>query len=143
MSNITDIMSKNHTDCDEIFAQVEREVDNLEWDKATTDFISFVDAMEKHFGAEENILFPTFEERTGQTMGPTQVMRMEHKQIRQLFEEMQICINNRDRDEYLGLSETLLMLMRQHNMKEEQMLYPMADQVLSADAEEIISRMGI
>ncbi|OOZ36881.1 hemerythrin domain-containing protein [Solemya velesiana gill symbiont] len=42
----------------------------------------------------------------------------------------------------MGLSETLMMIMQQHNMKEEQMLYRMADQVLAADAEAVIQQMN-
>ena len=33
---------------------------------------------------EENILIPAFEAQTGNSMGPTQIMRMEHQQIRDL-----------------------------------------------------------
>jgi len=40
-----------------------------------------------------------------------------------------------------GLSETLNMLMQQHNMKEENMLYPMSDQVLSSDRDSVILAM--
>jgi len=46
-----------------------------------------------------------------------------------------------DKDAYLGLSETLNMLMQQHNMKEENMLYPMSDQVLSSDRDSVILAM--
>jgi iron-sulfur cluster repair protein YtfE (RIC family) len=42
---------------------------------------------------------------------------------------------------YLGLSETLLMLMRQHNMKEENILYPMADQALAGEQADLVARM--
>ena len=36
-----------------------------------------------------------------------------------------------NRDDYLGIADTLLILMQQHNMKEEQMLYNMMDQHLT------------
>ena len=55
-------------------------------------------------------------------MGPTRMMRMEHEQMRQLFSELAEALENRDKDGYLGLSETLMILMQQHNMKEEQVL---------------------
>lgn len=86
--------------------------------------------MLNHFSMEEEKLFPAFEQHLGHTMGPTQVMRMEHNQMKQLFSEMQQAVKARDDAQYLGLSETLMMIMQQHNMKEEQMLYPMMDQTL-------------
>ncbi len=69
--------------------------------------------------------------------GPTQVMRMEHQQMRALVQDLDTALNNQDKDRYLGLSETLMVMMQQHNMKEEMMLYPMLAQNL-AQGEEII-----
>ena len=42
---------------------------------------------------------------------------------------------------FLGLSETLNMLMQQHNLKEENMLYPMSDQVLGDEGASLIREM--
>jgi hemerythrin-like domain-containing protein len=67
--------------------------------------------------------------------GPTQVMRMEHEQMRDLMQEMANAVAAGNQDSYLGLSETLNMLMQQHNLKEENMLYPMSDRVLGATAQ--------
>ncbi len=61
--------------------------------------------------------------------GPTQMMRMEHAQMLQVLEQMKDDIINKDKEHFFGLSETLMMLMQQHNMKEEQMLYRMADNI--------------
>ncbi len=46
-----------------------------------------------------------------------------------------------DSNEYLGQGETLLILMQQHNMKEERILYPMADEVLARDSEQLLAQM--
>ncbi|MBL3588553.1 MAG: hemerythrin domain-containing protein, partial [gamma proteobacterium endosymbiont of Lamellibrachia anaximandri] len=90
---------------------------------------------------EEEVLFPAFEEVTGMAMGPTVVMRGEHAQMRDLFQEMTESVEAKDQDRYLGLSDTLLVVMQQHNAKEEQMLYQMSDQVLGGQASELLSRM--
>ncbi|MES9956864.1 MAG: hemerythrin domain-containing protein [Sedimenticola sp.] len=142
MTLITETLAGDHRRCDEIFAQVEELISLNDWEKGAPGFAEFNEAMEHHFNMEESVLFPSFEARTGQTMGPTQVMRSEHVQMRQLFSEMAQAVELQDRERYLGLSETLMMIMQQHNMKEEQMLYRMADQVLGADAEEIIQQMN-
>jgi len=141
MESITQTQSLEHSRCDKQFAQTEDNIAKNKWEPATKDFTAFVNAMEQHFSIEEQVLFPTIEERTGISAGPTQVMRMEHQQMRQVFAEMQNCVNQQNRQEYLGLSETLLMLMQQHNAKEEQILYPMGDQVLGKDVPSILNKM--
>ncbi len=70
------------------------------------------------------MLFPAFEQATGMTMGPTRVMRMEHEQMRGLLSQMAMAAT--DIDALVEHGDTLLMLTQQHNMKEEGMLYPMA-----------------
>ena len=60
--------------------------------------------------------------------------------MRELFAEMQAALTAKDTHTYAGLSETLLVLMQQHNFKEEQMLYQMADRTLG-DREGIIQQM--
>jgi iron-sulfur cluster repair protein YtfE (RIC family) len=50
--------------------------------------------------------------------------------MRDLLQEMAKAVAAGNQNGYLGLSETLNMLMQQHNLKEENMLYPMADRVL-------------
>ncbi len=75
------------------------------------------------------------------SMGPTQMMRMEHAQMRQLFDDMRQALERQDRNDYLGASETLLILMQQHNLKEEQMLYPMSEQTLGEDSAAVLEKM--
>lgn len=141
MPNITDTMSADHRRCDDIFSEAEEAVSKGNWSQGAPKYAEFRKSMEHHFSKEEEVLFPTFEQRTGQTMGPTQVMRMEHSQMRQLFAEMAESVEQQDQERYLGLSETLLMVMQQHNSKEEQILYHMADQVLSSEVTEVIEQM--
>jgi iron-sulfur cluster repair protein YtfE (RIC family) len=54
---------------------------------------------------------------------------------------MEQALAKQDADAYLGLAETMLMLLRQHNMKEEQILYPMADQALADSASTMVREM--
>jgi len=141
METIAQTLSHDHSRCDQLFAKAEEGVAKTNWERATTDFANFRAAMERHFTMEEEVLFPTIEERVGQRIGPTQVMRMEHQQMRDVFVEMAESVTQQDSDEYLGLSETLLMLMQQHNGKEEHMLYPLSDRVLQRDAPAVIKEM--
>lgn len=86
-------------------------------------------------------MFPAFEERTGMRQGPTAMMRSEHLQMIDLFKQMSEAIVQKDTNAYLGDADTLLIIMQQHNVKEEQMLYQMADQALVSNLDELLERM--
>ena len=75
------------------------------------------------------------------TSGPTAIMRMEHDQMRGMFVQMRAAIEAKDGEQYLGAAETLLILLQQHNMKEESMMYPMLDQSLSDDANSLLAQL--
>lgn len=141
METISSYMTRDHHRCDELFAQAEAAVSGQDWAVIATELRVFLDSMQHHFKMEEEVLFPAFEQRTGMSMGPTQVMRMEHVQMRELFDAMADAVKQQDRDEFLGQAETLLVMMQQHNMKEEQMLYHMADQALADETEETLQKM--
>lgn len=142
MAVISDYMSRHHRDCDDAFARAEEAVAAASnWSDAERYAGTFLREMERHIGMEENVLFPAFEEATGMDGGPTAMMRMEHEQMRDLFVGMRAAIATKNADEYAGLSETFLVLLQQHNMKEESMLYPMLDQALGNDAGELLARI--
>ncbi|MCP4002344.1 MAG: hemerythrin domain-containing protein [Gammaproteobacteria bacterium] len=134
MQIISQYMQQNHRECDELFVHVEASASDGNWADTASHFESFNKLLEQHLNMEEQVLFPAFETETGHTQGPTAVMRMEHEQIRGLIAELKTCYENQDSQRFLGLSESLMMLIQQHNMKEEQMLYPMTDQALSDTA---------
>ena len=140
--SISNHMSADHRRCDEIYAQAEQAVADKNWDSAATWHRQFIEAMQYHFTMEEEILFPRFEEVSGMTMGPTQMMRHEHQQMRQLFAQMDSALKGEQRDDYLGAAETLLIMMQQHNAKEEQILYPMTDQTLASESAEMVERLS-
>ena len=141
MNDISHYLSADHEHCDALFAAAENAVGDMDWPTASGRLAEFTQATLRHFAREETILFPEFEDRTGMAGGPTQVMRLEHEQMRNTLEGMAAAVAGHDADAYLGLSETLLMLMRQHNMKEERILYPMADQALADQAPALVARM--
>jgi hemerythrin-like domain-containing protein len=141
MHTILEFMGSDHKACDDLFAAAEAAVAKKNWDSARSLFDSFQAAMAHHLAMEEEVLFPAFEARTGMTMGPTQVMRSEHEQMRDLIASMARAVAESGQDRYLGLSETLNMLMQQHNLKEENVLYPMTDQVLGGERDDLIRSM--
>ncbi|MCH7696383.1 MAG: hemerythrin domain-containing protein [Proteobacteria bacterium] len=141
MPNIQEYMTEDHRRCDELFALGEESVSQGNWDRAKQQTSEFISAMEHHFMMEEQVLFPAFEQRSGITEGPTSVMRREHQQMRELFGELEPALEEKRQEDYLDTMETLLILMQQHNMKEEGMLYPMSDKEIGVDVEQLIADM--
>ncbi len=141
MTSIADFLIRGHRQCDEIFAITEEAAHSGDLARCRTRFQQFQAEMEHHFQQEERVLFPTFEEATGNPMGPTRVMRLEHQQIRDTLAEMADALATGALEEYQGQAETLLILMQQHNIKEEQILYPMSDRFLSSQIESVLQVM--
>jgi iron-sulfur cluster repair protein YtfE (RIC family) len=130
--SITSPLFQHHKHCDDLFARAEEACANGEWTAGEDAFALLVDQLEAHFRSEEELLFPAFEKATGMTSGPTEVMRGEHRQMRDLLAQMREGLAARDVDFFDGGAETLLILMQQHNMKEENILYPMCDNALGS-----------
>jgi hemerythrin-like domain-containing protein len=141
MTTITEYMTDDHRHCDEILASLEAAVNEDDWVRAAQLAAEFLQAMEHHLSMEESVLFPAFEQKTGMSGGPTMIMREEHRQMRELFQQLQWALDGKAGGEFLDTTETLLVLMQQHNMKEEGMLYPMSDQHLGGEAQQILERM--
>ena len=127
---ISQFMTQEHRDCDTEFAAAEQAAANGDWAEAETKFLAFSNDTLRHFKREEEELFPAFEAQTGSSEGPTQVMRYEHEQVRGLIGKLAEALESQDKDAYLSLCESMMILLQQHNMKEEQMLYAMCDRVL-------------
>lgn len=142
MSDVTTYMSGDHKACDDLFVALEAAISEDDWETAGSGLETFLERMTHHFEIEEGQLFPEFERLTGMAMGPTRIMRMEHEQMRGLFEELRAGMAARDADTLLGVAETLNVLMQQHNLKEEEIIYPMTDQALGDGADAFARQLG-
>ncbi len=141
--SLKEFFTLDHRRCDENWAEVEAvaEAGNAEAKQAK--WRIFRDTMLRHLRMEEEVMFPAFEQATGMTSGgPTFVMRSEHEQMRGLIEQMGAAADGDDYQELVDLGDTLLMLIQQHNQKEEGMLYPMAEQALMDDWATISERLS-
>jgi hemerythrin-like domain-containing protein len=133
---ISHYLTTEHRHCDDLFAQAESAAAQNNWEAAEQAFLAFSTDTLLHFKKEEEELFPVYEAKTGSHDGPTQVMRFEHDQVRGLIGKMADAVERNDRDAYLSLSESMMILLQQHNMKEEQMLYAMCDRVFPPELKE-------
>ena len=122
---------QDHRDCDARWADVEELLDTDDIESARPAWQKYDAGVRRHLAMEEEVLFPAFEAASGMGGGPTAVMRMEHQQMRGLLDQIADAVESGDAQEALDIGDTLLMLIQQHNVKEEGMLYPMAENMLS------------
>ena len=93
--------------------------------------LGFVFGLLRHIRFEESVLFPEFERLSGMTAdrGPTAVMRVEHRAIEPLLEDMRAAAARGARPSEPTRADVRAML-HLHNLKEESVLYPMLDRAL-------------
>jgi iron-sulfur cluster repair protein YtfE (RIC family) len=141
-SSLRQYFTLDHRHCDEIWAEVEAAIEAGSDEAARAVWRRFDEELRRHLRMEEEILFPAFENATGMTGGgPTFVMRAEHVQMRGLLDQMATTVAAGDFQELLDEGDTLLLLIQQHNQKEEQMLYPMSEQALASVWPELHDRL--
>jgi uncharacterized protein (DUF2249 family)/hemerythrin-like domain-containing protein len=89
--------------------------------------------LRRHIRFEEEILFPTFEEKLGVPAegGPTGVMRAEHREIEKLIDRIGRALAGDGAA--LSLRSDLHRLLGDHNLKEEHVVYPGTDRGLDPD----------
>jgi uncharacterized protein (DUF2249 family)/hemerythrin-like domain-containing protein len=111
------------------------------FEAARAAWAEFAGGLRRHIGCEERVLFPVFEARTGVEIGPTTVMRAEHRQIEMLLEGVGAAIAAPG-----PAAETLRAdlheLLAGHNEKEEMVLYPGIDKLLTPEeADALVARV--
>ena len=130
MKTVYEFMGKDHDELDgkfKSFSQLKKK----DKDKAKKMFHDFKIGLQKHIVWEEEILFPLFEDKTGMyNSGPTGVMRIEHRKIKDFLEKIhgKIAKGDFNTDK---LENELVEVLTEHNNKEENILYPEIDNLTS------------
>jgi len=139
---ITDYLQTDHRRLDAIFERFSLAVKDGRWEDASLDFREFSLGLKRHIGVEEEILFPVFEEKTGmKDSGPTFVMRLEHQDIKALLDSTLDGADAKNSAVVAKGMSALINTLGDHNMKEEQILYPETDQFMSdAERSDVIKR---
>jgi iron-sulfur cluster repair protein YtfE (RIC family) len=112
----------DHDRLDGLFKRFQ-ELKRTDFPKAKDCFKEFKTGLQRHIIWEEEILFPLFEQKTGIARGPTEVMRMEHRQIRDHLEAIHKKVHEHDPESDQD-ERSLLLVLFAHNQKEEGILYP-------------------
>lgn len=130
-------MQEDHRRLDLLLEMCHAAVDSGEMKRAALSFSEFRRGLTRHIKIEEGLLFSEFETATGldRVHGPTGVMRQEHAEIvgllgliQDMFDEPSL-----DRDGFQRLRSALLAVLKEHNIKEERVIYPMTDSQLPPD----------
>ncbi len=122
--------AEDHDRLDELL-ETYRRWKRSDFARAKAAFKEFKFGLQRHIIWEERILFPRFEEKTGmRDVGPTAVMRAEHRQIGACLEALHEKVRKQD-PESEAEEARLLELLTAHNQKEENILYPAIDQLLT------------
>ncbi|ESU70661.1 hypothetical protein GS8_1294 [Geobacillus stearothermophilus] len=111
---------------------------------------SFVAALDPHSEREEGVLFPMMARYIGRTTGPIAVMEYEHEQAKtrlsMFLEKTAQLPENIDSRQALTLAGAVIEayhILDEHFMKEENVLFPMAERLLSdAEKEELFARIN-
>ena len=142
MATILEFMSEDHDRLDGIFSRFKK-LNADDPARATAPFTDFKDGLLRHILWEEDVLFPIFEEATGmRDSGPTAVMRMEHRQIEKILEDIAGKVLEGERVEIEALQNDLLEVLGSHNEKEEGILYPAIDNLIGEqEREKVIARL--
>ena len=110
----------------------------LDGQRASEFFREFKVGLERHIAWGDGIHFPIFEMKMGMMdCGPTQVMRMEHRQIKDCLKNIEEKVqakNLQSDDEEVEL----LSILSSHNFKEEHILYPALDEMLDNTEKETV-----
>jgi uncharacterized protein (DUF2249 family)/hemerythrin-like domain-containing protein len=128
LRTVSDYLGFDHNRLDSILPEVERLVGGRDFAQAAERFAEFSCGLNRHIEAEEQILFPDFERRTGMRSGPTVVMRAEHAEIRKWMAAASAALEAQDAVAFGNAVARMTDVLTLHNMKEESVLYPMADQ---------------
>ncbi len=103
--------------------------------KKVKEFLHFTETFaEPHHRKEEDVLFPELEKRgIPKDDGPIGVMLFEHETKREYVKNLQMAVKKGDKNQIKENSLAIIALLRDHINKENNILYPMAEQVLSKE----------
>ena len=140
MESISSFMQQDHVVIDAIAERAVTAAEARDWAGLAREGTEFLRRLRRHIDAEEKVLFPAFEQRTGMSAaGPSVVMRVEHEQMKPILAQMDAAVAAQDGPGYQRASKALLDILVPHNQKEEHMMYPMLDQAMGPGAQALLA----
>ena len=140
--SVTGYLGWDHDRLDEVLRSVSAAVTKGRFEEAAASFERFESGLLRHLRLEEELIFPVFEARSGMASGPTDVMRDEHRHVRQALDVMRRGLQGSDAGAYEDGLRFFDSVLPDHNAKEEHILYPTLDRLLRpAERAALVSRL--
>lgn len=130
MDTISAYLEKDHARCDGLYLQSLACVAARDWQQAAELLDRFARELQRHFTMEEEVVFAAFEAATGATSGHTQALRREHRQLSGILQRLADAVAQQHVSDVEDHADTFRIMLWHHSLKEEGMLYPLADRVL-------------
>lgn len=124
-------MVSDHAKLDQLWAEFMAETHSAQ--NAARLFQQFSDHIVKHMDLEDNVLFPLFDKHTGLEggIGPTALVRRDHANILKLMETVKKTAATKDINKIQYASNHLQRALNAHRERENQMQYPVLDNVVN------------
>jgi regulator of cell morphogenesis and NO signaling len=114
------------------------------------EILSFTRELDPHSEREEQVLFPMMVKYIGREMGPIAVMEYEHEMakehLKRFLEETESPLASWTADDIrqkVGYAQQAYTILSDHFLKEERILFPMAERLLHPEEkEELLRRIG-
>jgi hemerythrin-like domain-containing protein len=143
-----EVLLGEHRTILQVLDEVDRESRRLEADGALReafwfDLLRFVDEFDAglHHKKEEHLLFPALEAAgLSPSHGPTAVLRDEHLRSQFWRQRVEHALHERDRTRLTAAAASYVDLTRSHVLKENQILFPLAQRLLAAEELERLHR---
>ncbi len=144
-SETSKILLKEHENILKVVNALEFKIEQLENKEIDTTFfkraIDFIRnyADKFHHAKEEDILFKEFNKYAEEECvhcNPTEQMLFEHDEGRKSVKMMESGLNEKNKNKLIEGAKKYIQLIREHIFKEDNILYPMTDDVLSNSTKE-------
>jgi len=142
---ITGLMDAEHARIRDLWEQTTAALQAEEFGRLHGLARDFIATLKGHISAEEQILFPAIESKSN-NHEPTGAMRLEHRQMEHMLEQLKPLLTVAEL--WTGIKAVEgqeiepAALLRSHENKEHDVLYPWADRVLGAEeARDLIARL--
>jgi iron-sulfur cluster repair protein YtfE (RIC family) len=142
---ITGFMDAEHNRLRDLWEQTTAALKAEEFARLHSVARDLVTALKRHIRVEEEILFPAIESKS-KTSEPTNAMRLEHQQMEQMLERLNPLLTVAELWTGIKAIEGQEIepgaLLRSHENKEHDVLFPLADQLLGGEeARTLVARM--
>ncbi len=143
LRSVNEALSWDHDRLDDLEARAFKARESGDFVEAKALYSVFAFGLRRHIRFEEEILFPEFETRLGLSpaMGPSAVMRDEHREILECLARIEEGIGDRAA-QMESVRHALHAVLGNHNLKEEHIVYPGTDQAMSPiDRDLLVARI--